>query len=134
MDLPRIFKIALAIVGGLFALLLTVGFIQLWSMSHKGYAFADHDLASHLTGPPHAADTGWSATYDLLELKPSRLRGAIRGEKRLTDNGKPVVWDLVMFSPDEYHWQRTDWDPWGYTPAIVRCGAAGRDTTSGTHD
>jgi len=71
--------------------------------------------------PPHGADTGWVATYDILQLTPSRLRGAIRGEKRLTSEGKPVVWDLVMFGPNEYHWHRTDWYSWGYTGAVVRC-------------
>lgn len=76
--------------------------------------------------PPSASDTGWSATYDILSLTPSRLRGAIRGEKRLTASGEPVVWDLVMFGPNEYHWQRTDWKPWEYTAGVVRCDPDGR--------
>jgi hypothetical protein len=75
--------------------------------------------------PPHPPDTGWTATYDVLELTPSRLRGAIRGEKRLTAGGEPVVWDLVMFGPNEYHWHRTDWASWQYTGAVVRCGPDG---------
>lgn len=73
--------------------------------------------------PRTATDTGWTATYDILSLTPSRLRGAIRGEDRRTDSGVPVVWDLVMFGPDEYHWHRTDWSAWQFTPGIVRCGA-----------
>jgi hypothetical protein len=73
--------------------------------------------------PPVGADTGWTAVYDLLEVKPSRLRGAIRGETRRTDAGAPVVWDLVMFGPDEYRWHRTDWQSWNYTPAVRRCDA-----------
>ena len=60
--------------------------------------------------------------YDILEITPTRIRGAIRGETRKTAEGKPVVWDLVMFSVNEYHWHRTDWSAWGYTGAIVRCG------------
>ncbi len=76
--------------------------------------------------PPH--DSGWSATYDLLSLEPSRLRGAIRGEKRLTKGGKPVVWDLVMAGPNEYRWHRTDWPANSYTIGVLRCGA---DSTSG---
>jgi hypothetical protein len=75
--------------------------------------------------PRTATDTGWTATYDILSLTPSRIRGAIRGEERLTDDSVPVVWDLVMFSPDEYHWHRTDWSSWQYTAGIVRCGAEG---------
>lgn len=75
--------------------------------------------------PPHPPDTGRTATYDVLSLTPSRLRGAIRGEKRLTASGGPVVWDLVMFGPNEYHWHRTDWASWQYTGAVVRCGPEG---------
>jgi hypothetical protein len=75
-----------------------------------------------LSMPRTPADTGWTATYDILSLGPSRLRGAIRGEKRLTDNGAPVVWDLVLFGPNEYHWHRTDWQSWMYTAGVVRCG------------
>ena len=59
--------------------------------------------------------------YDVLEITPSRIRGAIRGESRKTAQGKPVVWDLVMFTVNEYHWHRTDWGTFGYTPAVVRC-------------
>ncbi len=71
--------------------------------------------------PRSTSDTGWLATYDLLSLTPTRIRGAIRAETRLTDQGTPVVWDLVMFGPDEYHWHRTDWAAWNYTPGVVRC-------------
>ena len=77
-----------------------------------------------ISKPATKTDTGWSATYDILSLSPSRLRGAIRGEKRLTDAGIPVVWDLVPVGPNEYHWQRTDWQAWAYTAGIIRCGAS----------
>jgi hypothetical protein len=59
--------------------------------------------------------------YDILEITPSRIRGAIRGETRKTSARMPVVWDLVMFNRNEYHWQRTDWPGWDYTVGIVRC-------------
>jgi hypothetical protein len=74
-----------------------------------------------ITDPPHLADTGWAATYDIIKLTPTRLRGAIRGETRTTDRGVPVVWDLVMIGPNEYRWQRTDWASWNYTAGIKRC-------------
>ena len=64
------------------------------------------------------------STYDVLSVSPSRIRGAIRGETRLTEEGIPVVWDLIMFGPDEYRWQRTDWPAYGYTPAVQRCPSA----------
>lgn len=71
--------------------------------------------------PSLGAYKGWSATYDILHLGPTRLRGAIRGETRLTDAGTPVVWDLVMIGPDEYRWQRTDWPSWQFTAGVQRC-------------
>lgn len=65
-------------------------------------------------------------TYDILRVTRSSIQGAIRGEKRLTKQGKPVVWDLVLTGPNEYRWRRTDWTltPWSYTGKIRRCPAA----------
>jgi hypothetical protein len=64
------------------------------------------------------------STYDIRLSTPSFIRGAIRGETRMTSAGTPVVWDLVLVGPDEYRWRRTDWStPWGYTGSIVRCPA-----------
>jgi hypothetical protein len=82
---------------------------------------ADRRVMTIAMPPRSAVDSGWTATYDILSLSPSRVRGAIRGEKRLTDRGVPVVWDLVMFGPDEYRWHRTDWPPSHYTAPIRRC-------------
>jgi hypothetical protein len=70
------------------------------------------------TGKGGASDP---TVYDLLEVTPSRIRGAIRGETRKTNDGRPVVWDLVMFNVNEYHWHRTDWGSFGYTGAVLRC-------------
>jgi len=72
-----------------------------------------------------------TTTYDVLRATTSTIRGAIRGEDRLTDDGKPVVWDLVLVGPDEYRWHRTDWmSGWGYTGPIVRCEGAAPAATS----
>jgi hypothetical protein len=61
------------------------------------------------------------AVYDIQEHTRERIRGQIRGETRLTKSGEPVVWDLVLFSADEYRWHRTDWPPGSYTEKVVRC-------------
>jgi hypothetical protein len=84
-------------------------------------AFSADRKTMTIAMPRSSTDSGWTATYDIVNLTPSRLRGAIRDEKRLTDHGVPVVWDLVMFGPDEYHWHRTDWKPWRFTAGILRC-------------
>jgi hypothetical protein len=68
------------------------------------------------------------AEYDLEEVSRHHVRGQIRGETRLTAAGEPVVWDLVLTSPNSYRWQRADWPFWGYTPEVRRC-PAGTDST-----
>jgi hypothetical protein len=64
-----------------------------------------------------------AAVYDLSEHSRRHVRGAIRGETRLTDAGAPVVWDLVLSSADAYRWHRTDWNVLGYTATVRRCPA-----------
>ena len=64
------------------------------------------------------------AVYDIAEHTDSWIRGAIRGETRLTSEGEPVVWELVLRSPNKYAWHRTDWIAGGLTAAIERCPEA----------
>ena len=61
------------------------------------------------------------AVYDIQAATRTWIRGAIRGETRLTAEGRPVVWDLVLRSADRYAWHRTDWFQGGYTREIERC-------------
>jgi hypothetical protein len=61
------------------------------------------------------------AVYDLSEHSRHHVRGQIRGETRLTSAGEPVVWDLVLTSPDSYHWHRADWPFFSYTASVGRC-------------
>ena len=64
----------------------------------------------------------WTVTtYDIVTKTASRVRGAIRGEPRRTDDGLPVVWDLVVIDSNTYVWHRTDWPAWGYTAPVIRC-------------
>jgi hypothetical protein len=72
-----------------------------------------------------------TTTYDVLRTDSTTIRGAIRGETRRTDDGKPVVWDLVLMGPNEYRWHRTDWWSRGYTAPIVRCDAGTTAAGSG---
>ncbi len=59
--------------------------------------------------------------YDISEHSRHHVRGQIRGETRLTANGTPVVWDLVLRSADSYHWHRADWPSFSYTASVDRC-------------
>jgi len=62
-----------------------------------------------------------TAIYDLSNPTLSSVRGAIRGEERLTDAGDPVVWDLVLTSPESFAWHRADWPAGSLTGALRRC-------------
>lgn len=73
------------------------------------------------------ADTSRVAIYDISEHTTSYIRGAIRGESRVTPAGEPVVWDLILTSRDSYSWHRTDWLFNAKTGDIKRC-PAGTDT------
>jgi hypothetical protein len=64
------------------------------------------------------------ARYDVHRMNRSGVRGAIEGETRRTPSGQPVVWDLVLMSPDSYRWHRTDWSDGGYTGLVIRCPRA----------
>lgn len=64
------------------------------------------------------------AFYDIQAHTRGWIRGAIRGETRRTAEGRLVVWDLVLRSPDRYAWHRTDWLPGGYTQEVRRCPPA----------
>jgi hypothetical protein len=59
--------------------------------------------------------------YDIQTRTSSQIRGKIRGETRRTEDGVPVVWDLVLTSPNSYAWHRTDWSPLGRTKEVTRC-------------
>jgi hypothetical protein len=73
-----------------------------------------------------------SAEYDIQVVTTHHIRGLIRGETRLTEKGTPVVWDLVLTSPNSYRWHRTDWADGEYTKVVDRC-PTGRSRT-GTRD
>jgi hypothetical protein len=53
---------------------------------------------------------------------PFVIRAAMEGETRRTDAGELVVWDLILATPNRYHWHRTDWPNLAITGAIIRCG------------
>jgi hypothetical protein len=67
-------------------------------------------------------------SYEVLSAGPGKfldfrhvIRGAIVGESRRTTTDDKVVWDLVLVTPNRYHWHRTDWPDDGMTIAILRC-------------
>jgi hypothetical protein len=59
--------------------------------------------------------------YDVQEYTAGHIRGRIRGETRMTEQGEPVVWDLVLVGPNTYRWHRTDWPLGMLTNPVHRC-------------
>jgi hypothetical protein len=89
---------------------------------------ADRSVMTIASSKPYrGADGKWDslAVYDILAHSRSFIRGAIRGETRMTPDHHPVVWDLVLRSPDRYAWHRTDWLFQAYTADIERCPESG---------
>jgi hypothetical protein len=86
-------------------------------------AFSDSGQVMAITLAEIDSTTGTPdvAVYDIVREGPSSIMGAIRNETRLTEDGKPVVWELILISPDRYVWRRTDWGRWNSTAPIIRC-------------
>ncbi len=94
---------------------------------------ADRRTLLLVTRPMEAGEAPDTTRYRVIEAGPQLLPWApfairldMEGEDRRTDDGKLVVWDLVLQSRDRYHWHRTDWPPNGMTEAVIRCDAPGR--------
>jgi len=68
-----------------------------------------------------AGDSVRASVYDLSARSPSLVRGAIRREQRLTDDGQPVEWELVLQDSNHFAWHRTDWAAGNTTRSLVRC-------------
>ena len=62
--------------------------------------------------------------YQIVESGGNSITGIMEDEDRVTDSGETVVWTLTMFTPNRYHWQRTDWESNRYTRGVVRCSGA----------
>ncbi len=67
------------------------------------------------------SDQGSLYRYDILELENDYFRTQIRNEKRLTDAGKPVKWDFIFLSNDEFVWRQSDSPRTAYTKPLLRC-------------
>jgi hypothetical protein len=105
-----------------------------WDWSTRGVACADsaHSIAFSddgkvmtITQEYQVVDSSgrdWTVTtYDILAKTTSRIRSVMRGEPRLTDQGIPVMWELVVTDSNTHLWHRSDWPPWGYTVPFHRC-------------
>ena len=91
---------------------------------------ADRDTMFLTFTKPLGDDTSRVTRYVLHEVTRSSIRGRITDETRLTDRGDPMVWDLVLTSPDSYRWRGTEWPAGAYTGAVVRCPGAAPEATA----
>jgi hypothetical protein len=89
------------------------------------YSFSEDGMRV-LVHTPNGASFGEGAPQkDLAYVIESEISHVLRikgvGEERRTDNGKLVVWDLVMKDSDTFCWHRTDWKATNCTKDFVRC-------------
>ncbi len=61
-----------------------------------------------------------SGVYKVVQRKPGRLVLALEGETRRA-GGRPVVWELIIKSKNEYTWYRRDWPIDQRTRSLYRC-------------
>ena len=60
--------------------------------------------------------------YHILDVAPSSLRVKLENEPRVDDEGKTVVWHIVLVDHKNYCWGRDDWLQGECTPPRIRCG------------
>ena len=59
--------------------------------------------------------------YPVLGHTLHSIQVVRRGERLLNADSTPVVWTLVLRSPDTYAWHRSDWLPLRFAPDLRRC-------------
>ena len=75
------------------------------------------------------ADVGWVTEgesrkvfrYEVLSANQYALRAQLENEPRLDNEGKPVVWHVVLVDENSYCWGRDDWPQGACTPPRRRC-------------
>ena len=95
------------------------------SASPEVIRFSTDKKQMHLAHAPindnGVRDPRREVTYQVLRTLPNGLRMSMDGEERLDPSGKPVTWDLILLSQDQYCWHRGDWRPTGCTKPVLRC-------------
>lgn len=104
-----------------------------WDTVHEESCSNYHELsfdAARKTMFNTYADMGWVTEddgrkvmrYTILDDDKGYLRVALENETRLDEEGRPVIWHVVLVDDDTYCWGRDDWPPGSCTPVRKRCG------------
>lgn len=87
--------------------------------------FHESGKRMHLSNAPETGNGGRElrrvAKYTVLGPIANGLGMSMDGEDRLDPSGRPVTWDLVMLSNDQFCWHRSDWPDTGCTKPVNRC-------------
>ena len=64
-------------------------------------------------------DSTW--TYRILKTWDNGLQGRILGEKRMTRDGKPVHWNLILRNNHTYYWELANARSFRASEYVLRC-------------
>ena len=64
-----------------------------------------------------------SYEYKINQIDGAYLNLSKMGELEKDSFGQVVTWDLIIKSPLEYCWRRSDWNPLLCTQAMIQCGS-----------
>ncbi|MFC3150036.1 hypothetical protein ACFOEK_03265 [Litoribrevibacter euphylliae] len=89
------------------------------------YSFSKDGQRIILTAPSPLTLDGTSelnqVVYEIIDERPSVMRMKVIGETRTTENGAPVVWDLILKDKNTFCWHRTDWPAGTCTQDLNKC-------------
>ena len=92
---------------------------QVYSFSDNGtlmYVFTEDGFITSEEGAIEQI-----STYKILGESDRVIRARIENEYRKTDDGKLVVWDMVLINDNQFCWHRTDWPSTACTSPMYRC-------------
>ena len=95
------------------------------SRSPERISFSEDRKSMFLSHAPARADGSREphrkVTYSIVSQTDYGLGMVLANEARLDDSGQPVSWDLLLLSPTDYCWHRSDWPAGGCTKSVLRC-------------
>lgn len=95
------------------------------SSDTQTYAIAEDRRSMTIThSEPYERSPGVMVSvtnYVIDGSSPLTLHTQIADETEVTEDGRPVKWDLVVLARDRFVWHRGDWPEGQFTKSMLRC-------------